>query len=105
MLIDRFSKDQKCPHGHLLNDLNELKAHCDECDTLGMSIIANYNSFQFALAGLKEVFHFNFVVGFGCFVWAFQRLFNVGDFNPDGEDDGFNFYALGLVKRKSRKRK
>lgn len=71
------------------------EADCISCLVLIQTVIANRNTFGHLWKALVELFNFRFISMIGSLIWAVERLFNIGDFNPKTG----SFYIEGYIKR------
>lgn len=74
---------------------HQVRGFCKDC-TVEVAEMARMNAFQHLLMVFVCLFNFE---GYGIIVelaWCFQRLFEVGDYGPDGW-----FAELGIDWRKS----
>ena len=77
-----FELDEKCDVcGKLMADIESGKEQCIPCEIDTENFIAERRWYEFVIDVFVFTFHFRFFDAMLAFMWSFQRLFNVGDFN------------------------
>lgn len=71
---------------------------CRTCIRSVETDLANLTVLRHLRLGLICFFNFKFVGAFGCFTWAIERAFKIGDYHPE---TGY-WYTSKILKRKTK---
>ncbi len=79
-----FGEDEVCETCHKnLNDLTDGTVECDPCYNAMMQHIAERGVLGHLWDMLYMLFDMHFTGTLTAFIWSIQKLFKVGDYNPE----------------------